>query len=78
MLVMGWLTVNRAYTSNQADGIAISDEETERVLPFLGCEVMCPEVETACCGHCGCYIGLMVISSVNLGLEMEYSIPLPS
>lgn len=60
---MGWLgdrrTVDRTDSTYQADGVAISDEETQWVLPFLGGVVVCPEVETSSRGHGGSHVSLV-------------------
>lgn len=50
-MAVGGRTVNGADAADQADGIAVADEEAQWILPFVGGVVVCPEVETTGRGH---------------------------
>lgn len=45
-------TFDRAYAANQAQCVAVADQETQRALVLVASEIMSPPVKTTGRGHC--------------------------
>ena len=71
-------TVYRAHSPDQAQGIAIPDQEAERILVLGAGEIVRPPVETTGRGHSGSQIGLTsLISSRSQHHQVDSNIPMP-